>query len=455
MTTIDAATPESPLEALLRPLDVDLTRIVELTNDFTETFTHLAAHSLDQFLATPISESILRPAPGRDYGRGGTNLRVGFIELSGAQDDRHLERLLEQSWSIQNHLKSENSESLFSWIGARIAEVVAKGCEAFNLPPTTPIPMGVTFSFPIHQSSLSEATLLPMGKGFAITSHLDLGAHLTRGYDQHRTPGLPPSASPPSPTTPLHPSKQPAAICVVPGDLAADRVRIAVNTEWGINGTAPPLRRLGFVTRWDEALDAAGEAPGFQPLEYMTAGRYLGELARLVFLEYLAAAEGVDAEVLPAGLRQRFGLTTTFASFVFPGGPRGPVVEQLGAEFPPAEGTGFRWTEAHGDALHRIAKAIERRAAGIVAAATVGLLRSAGEIPDQVTGGEVEELVVGYTGGCIQYFQDYLKDAQGFLDGIMEAYKPMRVRLSPCHDGGITGAGILVPAAMAGEEVRN
>ena len=355
--------------------------------------------------------------------------------------------------------------------------------------------MGVAFSFPIHQSSLSEATLLSMGKGFAITSHLDLGAHLTRGYDQHRTPGLPPlriaaitndavatfvsflyrfraaprqkaamglivgtgcNATIALPLRSLHPSKQPAAICVVPGDLAAgDRVRIAVNTEWGINGTAPPLRRLGLVTRWDEALDAAGEAPGFQPLEYMTAGRYLGELARLVFVEYLAAVEGVDAKVLPAGLRQRFGLTTTFASFVFPGGPKGPVLEQLGAEFLPEEGTGFRWTEAHGDALHRIAKAIERRAAGIVAAATVGLLRSAGEIPDPGTGGEVEELVVGYTGGCIQYFQDYLEDAQGFLDGIMEAYKPMRVRLSPCHDGGITGAGILVPAAMAGEEVRN
>lgn len=68
-TTTDAASPESPLEAFLRPLDVDLKRIIELTNDFTETFTQLAAHSLDQFLATPISESILRPAPGRDYGR--------------------------------------------------------------------------------------------------------------------------------------------------------------------------------------------------------------------------------------------------------------------------------------------------------------------------------------------------------------------------------------------------
>lgn len=356
--------------------------------------------------------------------------------------------------------------------------------------------MGVTFSFPIQQSSLSQATLLPMGKGFAITSQLDLGAHLTLGYDLHRTPSLPPlriaaitndavatfvsflyrfPASPRQkaamglivgtgcnatialPLGRLHPSKQPAAIRTLPGsgggDLAADR--IAVNTEWGINGTAPPLRRLGLVTRWDDALDAAGEVPGFQPLEYMTAGRYLGELARLVFVEYLSAVEGVDAGVLPAGLRERFGLTTTFASFVFPGGPRGPVVEQLGAEFPTGEGTGFRWTEGHGEALHRIAKAIERRAAGIVAAATVGLLRSAGEIPDGGRGGEVEELVVGYTGGCIQYFQDYLEDAQGFLDGIMEAYKPMRVRLSPCHDGGVTGAGILVPAAMAGEEVRN
>ena len=443
---------------------------------------------------------------------GGTNLRVAFVELLG---EGRLRRHLERSWPIQEHLKNENAEGLFSWIGQRVAGVVREGCAAFGLAAADELPMGVTFSFPMRQGSLSQATLMAMGKGFAITSDLDLGAHLLGGYEKHRAGTMPPirvaaisndavatlvsfmyqfagaaeteaqagtgarprrrraamglivgtgcNATIPLKLSSLHPSKRPASISVLPGRDVAD-VRIAVNTEWSINGTAPPLRALGLVTRWDEALDAAGEAPGFQPLEYMTAGRYLGELVRLMFIDYVAAAavadEGLPAEGLPARLRLRFGLSTTFLSHFYPRSPRGRMLDQLEREFPfpPDASAPLRWTEPLAHALYRIAKAIETRAAGIVAAATVALLRCAGEIEndsDADADADAEELVVGYTGGCIQYFQDYLADTQRFVDDVAKHYGPARVVLQPCHDGGITGAGILVPAALAGEVVKS
>ena len=443
---------------------------------------------------------------------GGTNLRVAFVELLGVHHSealangdgpprgevarpyrsaptRQLTRHLEHSWPIQDHLKNENSESLFAWIGSRVAQVVRKGCETFDLPPQAVLSMGVTFSFPMKQSSLSQATLMAMGKGFAITSNLDLGEHLMKGYEKHRASDMPHiriaaisndsvatlvsfiyqfpaaahqkavmglivgtgcNATIPLKLSSLHPSKRPMSISVSPGQEIAD-VKIAVNTEWSINGTAPPLRRLGLITRWDAALDEAGEAPGFQPLEYMTAGRYLGELARLIFVEYLTRLEGLSVEKLPGRLRQRFGLTTTFISHFFPGSQRGEILEQLDAEFPAVR---FRWTEPLAYVLYRIAKAIQIRAAGIIASAVVGLLRCAGEMEDLGHGDVVKELVVGYTGGCIQYFQDYLADTQRFIDGVMESNPSVRVVLRPCHDGGITGAGILVPAALAGMVVE-
>jgi len=353
--------------------------------------------------------------------------------------------------------------------------------------------MGVTFSFPMKQSSLSQATLMPMGKGFAITSNLDLGGHLMKGYEKHRTSRLPPikiaaisndavatlvsfiyqfpaaahqkaamglivgtgcNATIPLKLSSLHQDKRPVSISVSPDQDIAD-VKIAVNTEWSINGTAPPLRKFGLITRWDEELDKAGEAPGFQPLEYMTAGRYLGELARLIFLEYITTMEGLAVDSLPKRLRQRFGLSTTFISHFFPGSPRGRILDQLEAEFPVDN---FQWTDPLAHTLYRISKAIEIRAAVIIAAAIVGLLRCAGEIgdvPDTEQGPDVKELVVGYTGGCIQYFQNYLADTQRFLDGIMEPHQHLKVVLRPYHDGGITGAGILVPAALAGRVVAN
>ncbi|KAK3324308.1 actin-like ATPase domain-containing protein [Cercophora scortea] len=521
----------------LKPLDIDSNVVWELSRELASTFKTLSAESLDQFLPTPISESILRPAAGLDTGRflaidiGGTNLRVAFVELlhddggsfstgepkakrevngfhteDQSASPRRLNRLLEHSWPINDHLKNENSESLFAWIGDQVAHVVRKACDTFELRCQDELPMGVTFSFPMKQSSLSEATLMAMGKGFAITSNLDLGGHLLKGYERHRTVDMPPikiaaisndavstlvsfvyqypakghqkaamgvivgtgcNATIPLKLSSLHASKRPVSISVLPDQDIAD-VKIAVNTEWSINGSAPPLRKFGLISRWDELLDKAGEAPGFQPLEYMTAGRYLGELARLIFVDYMTTVLGLAGEAMPEKLQQRFGLTTTFISHFYPGSPRGDLLEQLEREFPLKGNTVLtQWTEPLAHALYSIAHAIEVRAAGIVAASTVGLLSCAEEIPlatgaARTNGGDgliaVKELAVGYTGGCIQYFQNYLADTQKFIDEILDLEfagqtAPIRVTLSPCHDGGITGAGILVPAALGAEKL--
>jgi len=432
----------------------------------------------------------------------GNSPQVNGINGQHRHDEQgapRLQRLLERSWPIQEYLKNENPESLFSWVGQNVASVVREGLISFGLPPGDDLPMGVTFSFPMVQRSLSEAALMAMGKGFAISSHLNLGKHLLNGYEKHRGSDMPQikiaaiandsvatlvsfiyqfqanpgqkatmglivgtgcNATIPLKLSSLHESKRPDSVSVLPGQESTD-VRIAVNTEWSINGSAPPLRKLGLISEWDEQLDAAGEKPGFQPLEYMTAGRYLGELGRIMYLEYLTTIVGVSPKLLPAKLHQRFGLTTTFLSHFRPDSPKGPILEQLQKELPLEDQQDvFQWTEELASALHEIARAIEIRAAGIIAASTVALLDCAEEIPPKetrsVNGSSLSsELVVGYTGGCIAYFQDYLADCQRFLDDILEiefdGHPPVRVVLSPCHDGGITGAGILVPAALASQ----
>jgi len=52
------------------------------------------------------------------------------------------------------------------------------------------------------------------------------------------------------------------------------------------------------------------------------------------------------------------------------------------------------------------------------------------------------------------HFQDYLNDCQSFLDAIMrhefgDTFVP-RVVLTPCHDGGIIGAGVLAGTVQNG-----
>lgn len=453
--------------------------------------------------------------PGDDVNnnpQGNSGLHIDQERENNEAASHRVNRLLEQSWPIQEHLKSENSDMLFDWIGSRIAEVVQNGREASVLDPEAGIiHMGITFSFPMEQKSLSEATLMFMGKGFAITSDLNLGLQLLKGYERNRTPDLPKieiaaisndavstlvSFIHQYPAQPhqkavmglivgtgcnatislkhstLGTKKRRGSVSVTPDHGTSD-LRIAVNTEWSINGSAPPLRKYGLITRWDEELDRAGEVPGFQPLEYMTAGRYLGELARLMFLDYMAVAgEHYLLDRLPDRIRQRFGLTTTFISHFYPDSPKGDMVSQLKREFPllskDDDSDMVEWTPKLADALYQIAQAIEVRAAGIVAASTIALLKCAGDIAPPVSAAvanneeAVTELAVGYTGGCIQYFQNYLADTQRFIDEILdldfqEAGKEgtaIRVVLSPCHDGGITGAGILVPAALGSQVVQ-
>lgn len=406
-----------------------------------------------------------------------------------------MRRLLEKSWSIDEHLKHENSDSLFLWIGKCIAEVVSDGCETLHLPADQVMPLGVTFSFPMVQHSLSEATLMSMGKGFTITSNLNLGDRLIDGYNRIKPPGLPYicvkaiandsvstlvsfvfnydetenrraamglilgtgcNATIPLKVSQLHPSKRPEHVLVRPGEVV-EEVKVTINTEWSINGTAAPLHQVGLVSKWDKVLDSQNESPGFQPLEYMTAGRYLGELGRIMLVDYMTSKLGIAAGELPPKLLQRHGLTTTFLSNFKPlGAPT--LVSSLQKEFPSTERVSFVWTEDLANILYRIAKMIEVRAAGIVAAATVALLTLAGEIPrDELPAVDRDyELGVGYTGGCIVHFQDYLEDCQEFLDRLLEkqagGQSGLRAVLTPCHDGGITGAGILVAATLSSLE---
>ena len=337
-----------------------------------------------------------------------------------------------------------------------------------------------------------------MGKGFAMESNLDLAKLLMRGYESSRSPSLPRieivaicndtvatlvsfayqlrrnprkkaamglivgtgcNATIPLALSKLHPSKRPESVKVL-DDREASDLKVTVNTEWTIKGAAGPLQELHFITKWDSILDLEGEAPGFQPFEYMTAGRYLGELGRLIVVDYFATHLHIPKSSLPPKLLLRHGLKTTFLGNIGPhlSSTEPSMVKQLESELPPSlESDAWQWTEEAAVIVLTIAKAVQHRAAGMTAAAVIGLLACADELhltsstPNGITEQSpelvIEELMVGYTGGCIVHFQDYLKDCQGFLDSIVEVELGNgaipRVVLLPCHDGGILGAGIL------------
>ncbi|RYP66149.1 hypothetical protein DL769_006093 [Monosporascus sp. CRB-8-3] len=490
---MDTTSRKFDMRDFLRPLYMDVGIATALAREFRLTFERLAAESTDQFLPTPIAESILRPEAGQEKGRylaidiGGTNLRVGFIELLGGDKydpkpdqtlnskEPHVRQAFEKSWPILENLKSRHPDELFTWIGKCIAEVVREGCEKFHLPKDQTATKRRELRLPpIKVTAIlndSVATLV----SFIYQSREDETHKAVMGL----ICGTGSNATISLPRRMLHRDKLPGKVRGLTDDPIED-LKIAVNTEWSINGSASALHKFGLVSKWDRRLDSEGEKPGFQPLEYMTAGRYLGELGRLILIDYLRSHLDYTDEMLPTRLQQRFGLTTTFLSHFHP--PEAPtLLRKLESEFPSSTANSpFRWSENIALVLYEIAKAIETRAAGLVAAGVIGLLACAGDIPllrdengapqavlskgpsaspTATTEPELDKektmmtLSVGYTGGCISHFQDYLRDCQGFLDAILEAEfggngpPPVKVVLSPCHDGGILGAGVLCGAA--------
>jgi hypothetical protein len=358
-----------------------------------------------------------------------------------------------------------------------------------------------------------------MGKGFTITKNLNLGQHLLKGYAASTIskPHLPKieiaaivndavatlisfayqfrhsphqkaamglivgtgcNATIPLALSKLHPSKRPERT-LKPYDpkYKHNDTKLTINTEWSINGTGPPLHELKFVTKWDTILDTECEAPGFMPFEQMTSGRYLGELGRLIILDYFTTQLHMPVNSLPIQLRERNGLDAAILATV----GRGPqLCEPLEAVLPFPPSSPYKWTPELAEILVHVAKKIQVRAAGLTAAAIVGLLACADEIHFSSSASStsslrdgglpqhaVKELLVGYTGSCIVGFQDYLVDCQRFLDDIMRkefmgsdlngsgtgvssdvgqgrAYMNMKkIVLEPCHNGGIIGAGIL------------
>ncbi|KAL4990902.1 hypothetical protein BDW68DRAFT_23206 [Aspergillus falconensis] len=562
------------VDEFLSPLSLDEAVLYKLARRLSSVYRKLALESDQQFLPTPVSKL----PSGLETGRylaidvGGSNLRVAFIELLGDTADpdmartsaserplkkaqtQRVKRTLEKAWPIQEHLKMDKAEDLFAWIGDCIAEVVAESLSSDATKNAVPeeLEMGITFSFPMMQESLAEATLMPMGKGFAITSDLNLRKILLSGYERH-TRRLDDEDQPSSKRRKLYalPKLKISAItndavatlaslayavkslpnsrvamglivgtgcnATIPMKLSAlheDKVKhvrrsdpetsgIIVNTEWTIFGVLPPLKELNIITKWDTELDASSARPGFQPFEYMTGGRYIGELIRLIFTDYMINIAGVSKAELPANLTQGYALTTSYISDQV---ARARSDEELAVELthslPPPSDT-WQWDATSAGVLRKVARTVQRRSAGLVAAAVVGLLACAGEIelkldshqgspqdshaasperdsittlspqlkPERSASNGIrgpivpiisptpadwqsgpEELVVACTGGIIQHYPNFKEMCQQTIDRLIMRTGPQKsgksVFLREASDGGVIGAGVL--AGMVG-----
>lgn len=177
--------PCQDLHSWLAPLTISDEKLIALASQLSTTYSHLAMHSTEQFLATPITKL----PTGEEKGEflavdlGGTNLRISFVELLGtrthsdvatlhlnsAQDPLHganfpsfehcIRKTYGRSWLIAEQLKAENTEGLFHWLGKCLFEVITDRLDDLRMA-RKDIPrklsLGITFSFPMMYVSYTQ-----------------------------------------------------------------------------------------------------------------------------------------------------------------------------------------------------------------------------------------------------------------------------------------------------------
>ena len=193
------------------------------------------------------------------------------------------------------------------------------------------------------------------------------------------------------------------------------------------------------VTRWDHQLNRAHSKPDFQPLEYLTSGRYMGEIARLVLLDAIRDAS-LFGGATPHNFEPYAFTTETIAAIERDNSPSlARAASVMNAKHPLPQGKRYNISDlAH---VKHIITLISSRAAAYIGAAvyTVSELRI--QHDSALT---KEDIVVACNGSVIEKYPNFLTRTQAWLDILTSANTQRgRVKLE------LTGESVLLGAAVA------
>jgi hexokinase len=427
---------------------------------------------------------------------GGSTFRVALIELAGRENGMKI--VSATSMAIDEEVKALQGTDFFDWMAERIEKFLS-GVDAKYGREETPLSIGLSWSFPVDQTSVSSGNLLGMGKGFRCSDSVlgqELGGLivsscqkrslnvrmdaivndssatlLTRAYVDPRTRmslilGTGTNAAVHFPVHEIGLTKFGAR----PAGWFERAKHVIVNSELSMfGGNVLPM------TRWDDVLNRTHLRPDFQPLEYMITGRYLGEIVRLILAEAVETA-GLFGGELPHSMKQPYSLDTAIVAFIE--GDASPSLAPSAALL--QKNHTFHATPSVEDLtfVRHVCKCVSNRSAGYLSTAIYSMwcLRNEAEFPVQsttepvkkmqpheVTVTEIEEpsktLSIACDGSVINKYPGFRDRCQSYLDVItkesgvssMAADKPT-ITLELAHESAIFGAAVAVAISVSERE---
>ncbi|KAL4946876.1 hypothetical protein BDV06DRAFT_1807 [Aspergillus oleicola] len=424
---------------------------------------------------------------------GGSTMRVALIELHG---QGKMEVLRVSSSPIDNEVKLLEGTLFFDWMAGKIEEMLREVGTNYGRE-DAPLSMGLSWSFPIEQTSISSGLVIHMGKGFLCsmgTVGQELGGLIVQSCQKRSLNVQVDAIVNDSSATLLSrayvdPATRMSLILgtgtnvaihypvhaiglgkfgVRPAGWFDYAKHVIINSEMSMfgGGVLP-------MTRWDDILNRTHLRPDYQPLEYMATGRYLGEIVRLIIIEAVDAARLFGGE-LPHSMRDAYSFDTSIVAFIE--ADSSPLLtasatllqkEHTFVNSPSPEDLQF---------LLRVCQTVSKRAAGYLATAihSMWCLRNEAESTDsplspsakgprEVTvtesGNNANCLSIACDGSVINKYPGFRDRCQTYLNQLTQQTNSSQglqttddvpcIRLEPAPESAIFGAAVAVAVAVA------
>ncbi|EED21675.1 hexokinase, putative [Talaromyces stipitatus ATCC 10500] len=409
---------------------------------------------------------------------GGSTFRVALIELSGREHGMKI--VSSTSMVIDEDVKALQGTDFFDWMAERIDKFLT-GVDAKYGREEAPLSIGLSWSFPVDQTSASSGNIQGMGKGFRCSDSVlgqELGGLIVSSCQKRslnvRMDAIVNDSSATLLTRAYVDPKTRMSLILGTGTNAA--VHFPVH-EIGLAkfGARPPgwFDRAKHVIINTELSMFGGD---FQPLEYMITGRYLGEIVRLIIVEAVETASLFGGD-LPHSMKEPYSLDTAIVAFIE--GDTSPSLAPSAALLQKNHTFSATPTVEDLKFIKHVCKCVSNRSAGYLSTAIYSMwcLRNEAEFPvgsmteavkkiepQEVTVTELEQptktLSIACDGSVINKYPGFRDRCQSYLDILTresadagtQAEDNPSITLELAHESAIFGAAVAVAIAVTERE---
>ncbi|PHH88510.1 hypothetical protein CDD83_7448 [Cordyceps sp. RAO-2017] len=237
---------------------------------------------------------------------------------------------------------------------------------------------------------------------------------------------------------------------------------VIVNTELGMFG-----HDILPLTRWDRLLNKEHPRPGYQPLEHLVSGMYLGEIVRLAIVDAVAATGLLLGGLVPPSLLAPYSLATHTLSLI-----ESDDSSDLAAAikvFSESHPSTHTPTTSDLLAIKALASFVSVRSSAIVATCVFTLWDCRLEAerayistlpersPERLEAEAdltLESTTVAFNGSVIENYPGYLGNCQRYVDDLVASKaltEPRSIRLVPAKESSLMGAAVALACVERNE----